>query len=125
MPDKLILLMNHESAIQVILQVCLSRLGGWRVISLALSQQSLESLALDTPDVILLDMPMLNAEFFAQIKNLKTHPLTRSSPILLFTSDAHWLSHQQFKELGVVGAITTPFNPLTLPKQISDFLDWD
>lgn len=123
MPRKLILLMNHEKPIGVILQACLSRLAGWRVWTVP-SSTGLKGLTCSMPDAVLLDAPRLTGECIAQIHDLRTHPLTQDTPILLLTSDARWLSRQQFDELGVIGAITTPFNPLTLSQQIAELLGW-
>jgi len=125
MTGKLILLMNHEVSIRLILQVCLSRIEGWQVTSQGLTHETLERLGTEPPDVILLNTPVLNEKFLTQIQTLKKHPVSQVIPILLFTADARWLSSRQFAELGVVGAITPPFDPLDLPDRIVQLLHWD
>ncbi|WP_315792020.1 response regulator [Fischerella sp. JS2] len=131
MSGKLILLIDHEASVRTILQVCLSRLGGWNVLSVSSLSQGLEvlmlkeALLLKRPDVILLDMPMLATDGLGVMQEFRNHPLIQPIPIVLITAKASWFSDQQLKHMRIVGAIAKPFNPIKLPKQITDILNWE
>lgn len=59
------------------------------------------------------------------LRELRSHPVTQHIPVMLLTAIAHRLDQQQVSELGVQGVIAKPFNPITLPSQISLALGWD
>lgn len=124
MARKLILLIDREASIRTILQACLNRLGGWDVLPVSSLQEGLEVLPHRKADAILLDVPMLETDGFALIREFSNHPSTQSIPILLIATKASWFSRQQLQEAGIVGAISKPFNPITLPRQIAELLDW-
>lgn len=124
MPRKLILLIDHETSVRMVLHVCLSRLGGWDVLSVGSVQRGFETLATQNPDAILLDAPMLETNDFTFVQQIKNSSFSRSIPILLITAKAHWFSRQTLEEAGIVGAIAKPFNPITLPSQIAELLNW-
>lgn len=124
MHRKLILLIDHEVSVREVLRVCLSSLGGWNVLSVASLQEGLHLLKTNTPDAILLDSPKVETDGFTFMQELRERLVTPSIPVLLITGKARWFSRQQLQELGVSGAIAKPFNPITLPTQISALLNW-
>ncbi|KOP23060.1 histidine kinase [Hapalosiphon sp. MRB220] len=131
MSRKLILLIDHEASIRAILQVCLSRLGGWDVLSVSSLNQGLEvltikeALLIRKPDAIVLDAPMLETDSLGIIQEFIQHPLINDIPIILITTKASWFSRQQLQQMNIVGAIAKPFNPTQLPKQIAGLLKWE
>ena len=124
MAQKLILLIDHESSVRTVLQVCLSQLGGWDVLSVSSLESGLATLGNRQPDAILLDSPILevNAQSFMHKIRQRIAP---SVPILLITARAKWFSSQQLNEMGVKGAIVKPFNPIALPAQVAALLNWN
>ena len=124
MAQKLILLIDHESSVRTVLQVCLSQLGGWDVLSVSSLESGLATLDNRQPDAILLDSPVLEGNALPFFHKLRQRVAT-SVPILLITARAKWFSPQQLREMGVEGAILKPFNPMTLPAQVAALLDWD
>lgn len=124
MAQKLILLIDHEASVRTVLQVCLSRLGGWDVLSVSSLESGLATLGDRQPDAILLDSPALAGSALPFILKLR-RDMAKPVPILLITSRAKWFTPQQLKDMGVVGALLKPFNPVTLPAQISAMLNWD
>jgi CheY-like chemotaxis protein len=131
MPRKLILLIDHEASVRTILQVCLSRLGGWDVLSVSSPSQGLEvltireALLITRPDAILLDMQMLETDGLGTIQEFRNHPLIQPIPVVLITAKAGWFSPQQLQQMSIVGAIAKPFNPIKLPEQIAEILNWE
>ncbi len=124
MSGKLILLIDREVSVREVLQVCLSHIGGWDVLSVSSLQEGLEILLTNKPDAIVLDDPLLGMDNLSSVQEFRNHPLTASIPIVLVTARARWFSSCQLKQLGIVGAIAKPFDPMTLPEQLAKLLSW-
>jgi CheY-like chemotaxis protein len=119
---KLILLIDSEPYTREVVQACLSDLGGWNVQSVSSTQAGLESLAIEPPDAILLDICLPGMNGMAFIQRLQDHPLGRSIPVILLTTKAYWFTPLQLLKMGVVKTIATPFNPLVLTDVVTQAL---
>jgi CheY-like chemotaxis protein len=117
-----VLLIDHESSVREVLQVCLDYLGGWDVQAVSNPYQGLAILRNFVPEVILLDAPLLETNAATLVAHLRQHPRLGSIPIVLITGRAGWLSKPYLQTIGVAGVLSKPFNPLTLPDQIRDIL---
>jgi CheY-like chemotaxis protein len=129
MAGKLILLIEQDDSIRDVLLVCFRHLAGWNVVSYESSQDSLDQVVQSQPDAILMDaiVPRTTGLGFIQkllIQKLRKHPITCSTPIVLMTDKANWLTQKQLRSLGVKGTISKPFDPTTLPAQIANLLGW-
>ncbi|XGV97380.1 MAG: response regulator [Leptolyngbya sp. BL-A-14] len=122
---KLILLIDDETSIQELVQACLSDLAGWTVITVSSAQEGLRRLTLERPDAILLDMIMPGMNGTTFIHSLDKNPAARTIPIILLTVQARCFTNKQLEQLGVIGAIAKPFNPVTLPHSIAQALGWN
>lgn len=132
MVSRLILLINetNDDGLEEIITACLNHVAGWNVISISSRYKSLSPLLKKQPDAILVNALLSNLDglSFNQkylIQSLKQHPLTQFSPILLLIDTANWLSSSQLQSWGIVGALAKPFNPITLPSQITEILCWE
>jgi CheY-like chemotaxis protein len=124
-PVKSILLIDPNAEVREVLRLCLHDFGGWKVIPATSAQEGLEKLTAEHPDAVLVDILIpQEADGLRLIQTLRAHPLGRSIPIILITARAHWFNAHQIREMGVVGAVAKPFNPLTLPKQVAQLLHW-
>lgn len=124
MSAKSILLIEHEASIREVLYTCLSELGGWRVTLSNSIQEGIDLCMTTHPDVILLDTSTSESDALIFVEQLKQHSTTQSIPIVLITARASWFTLSQLHQMGFTGAITKPFNPSTLPAQISRLLGW-
>lgn len=125
MAAKTILLIDDEASVRELVQACLSDLAGWNVIAVASAQEGLKQLAVQHPDAILLDILMPGMDAITFLQRLHESPATRSIPVLLLTVRARWFTSQKLQQLGIVEAISKPFNPVTLPDTIADALRWN
>lgn len=125
MSRKSVLLIEYEDSIRDVLNVCLSELGGWKVMLSSSIQEGLELCAVTHPDVILLDTSTSEADALIFIEQLKQHSLIQSIPILLITARADWFTTEQLHHMGFAGAITKPFDPVTLSGQMTHLLGWN
>ncbi|MBV8885525.1 MAG: response regulator [Chroococcidiopsidaceae cyanobacterium CP_BM_RX_35] len=124
MCTKSILLIEYETSIREMLHACLSELGGWRVILSNSIQEGIDMCATSRPDAILLDTSTSETDALIFIEQLKQHSINQSIPILLISARANWFTPAQLNRMGFAGAITKPFNPSTLPNQVSRLLGW-
>ncbi|MDX2271173.1 MAG: response regulator [Cyanobacteriota bacterium] len=83
--DRCILVVDDEPELSRIVKVTLERLKGWTVITSESVQAGLAQAKEQQPDVILLDLN-LNGKGLALLQTLKTDPITRSIPVILFTA---------------------------------------
>lgn len=120
-----ILLIDPDVEVREVLRLCLHDFGGWNVIPALSTQEGLQKLATEHLDAILLDL-LIPEEIdgLQLLQTLRAHPLGRSIPIILITASARWFNSYQIDEMGVIGAIAKPFNPLTLPQQLARLLHW-
>ncbi|MBF2001854.1 MAG: response regulator [Synechococcales cyanobacterium M58_A2018_015] len=119
-----ILLIEPEPSIREVLQTCLSELGGWRVTVSQSIQEGISLAYATRPDAILLDASTSETDALIFIEQLKQHALTHSVPILLITARASWFTVTQLQRIGFAGAIAKPFDPATLPAQVTQMLGW-
>jgi CheY-like chemotaxis protein len=125
MSTKSILLIEYEVNIREVLYNCLSEFGGWRVTLSNSIQEGIDLCMKTCPDVILLDASTSETDALIFIEQLKQHSITQSIPILLITARASWFTSQQLQDMGFAGAITKPFEPSTLPAEVSRLLGWN
>jgi CheY-like chemotaxis protein len=76
------------------------------------------------PDVIVLDGAVLEDDSPHYRKELSDRLTTVDVPIVLLIHHALWLTSEYPLKSQVVGAISKPFNPLTLPIDIAHLLGW-
>ena len=125
MSTKSILLIEQEASLSEVLLTCLSELGGWSVVLSRTIQEGIELCLASAPDVILLDTSTAEIDALLFAEQLKRHSAIRCIPILLITARANWFTLRQLNQMGFAGAITKPFNPSTLPGQVSRLLGWN
>jgi CheY-like chemotaxis protein len=125
MATKSILLIEHEASLREVLRASLQEFGGWQVSLSSSIREGIYLCKQAHPHAILIDTstPELDALLFAE--QLKTYSLNQDIPILLISSRAGLFAEQQLRQMGFAGAISKPFNPSTLPTQISRLLEWD
>lgn len=121
---KCILLIEQETNLREVLYVVLTELGGWQVTSVSSIQEGIQSYNKIRPDAVLLDASTSERDAIIFIEELKSYCKVQSIPILLISDSAKWFTEKQLKDMGFAGAIVKPFNPTTIPMQISQFLNW-
>jgi DNA-binding response OmpR family regulator len=125
MSTKSVLLIEHETSIGEVLCSCLREFGGWGVTLSNSIQEGVDLCTMTHPDVILLDASISETDALIFVEQLKHHSMAQSIPILLITARASWFTTNQLQQMGFAGAITKPFNPSTLPAQMSHLLGWN
>ncbi|CAD5980073.1 Alkaline phosphatase synthesis transcriptional regulatory protein PhoP [Planktothrix tepida] len=124
MTPKHILLIDDEDDIREIAQLSLEMLGGWVVLLANSGRQGIQQAQTHQPDAILLDVMMPELDGLATFQQLQANPVTQEIPVILLTAKVQSADQRKFKELGVSGLITKPFEPLALAEQVAKILGW-
>lgn len=119
---KRILIIDDEAPIRIVVKACLEISGIWEVWVAASGLEGLETIKTEQFDVILLDLIMPEMDGFTFLRNLRAYPSTNCIPVVLLTATAHLVNAKQAEQLGVVGIIAKPFQPLRLTSQILEAL---
>lgn len=118
-----VLLVDDDPRIRKIAQIALQGVAHWQVSLAASGFEALEAAAKDRPDVILLDVMMPEMDGPTTLARLKESEQTASIPVIFFTAKVQKHELDSYLALGAAGIISKPFDPMTLPQEITDILD--
>ncbi|MBC7541860.1 MAG: response regulator [Candidatus Sericytochromatia bacterium] len=117
-----ILIIDDEPDIRRLASISLRRYGGMEVLEAEDGATGLQ-LAIDAqPDAVLLDMMMPVMDGPETLAALRAHPATMTIPVVLLS--ARDLDHQRafYQAQGALAIMAKPFNPLTLPGDLTALL---
>jgi CheY-like chemotaxis protein len=95
----------------------LRKLGGFEVLVASSGAEGLLMAEQLRPDLILLDVVMPGLDGIVTITELKKTTLTRSIPVIFITGSPELDNGKQYQDLGAIGIIAKPLDPLRLPMQ--------
>jgi CheY-like chemotaxis protein len=124
MIQKKILLVDDETNLVLVIQICLEKLGGWTVITAESGAEGLVKAEMERPDAILLDVMMPDLDGFTVLKRLKANPVTQNIPVILLTAKVQSAHHSEYTQLDIAGVLVKPFNPMELANHVAKLLDW-
>jgi CheY-like chemotaxis protein len=113
-----VLLVDDEDDIRTIGQLSLARVGGWETVLAASGAEAVTKAAAEKPDLILLDVMMPGMDGPTTFGQLRAHPATAATPVIFMTAKVQKQEVARYLELGAVGVIAKPFDPMTLPGEI-------
>jgi len=104
--------------------ICSFNLGaaGLRVAEAADGREALLAVTRHRPDLVLLDVMMPRLDGWAVAAELRTDPRTRDVPIVFLTARVEDPDRRRAHELGAVGYITKPFDPVGLADRLETIL---
>ncbi len=125
MPDELkkIMCVEDEADIRTITQLALETLGGYTVRMCESGQEALKSVLEFMPDLILMDVMMPGMDGPTTLTHLRSLKESANIPVIFMTARVQSSDIQQYLSLGAISAIAKPFDPVTLPTEISKI--WD
>lgn len=118
-----VMLVDDEGDIRVIAKLSLEKVGGWQFVAAASGYEALEKLRVDRPDVILLDVMMPELDGPSTFAALRELPEAQDIPVIFLTAKVQRKEVQRYLELGALGVIPKPFDPMTLPQEIRRIVD--
>lgn len=113
-----ILLIEDDPDIQKMVRLSLVYQGGHQVSVASGGREGLEKAAGENPDLILLDVMMPEMDGYETIKALKGQPGTRHIPVVFLSARAQQAEIQKGRELGAIGYLVKPFDPMNLAGQL-------
>ena len=120
-----VLLAEDEEDIRKVAQISLQFRGGWQVALAGDGQECLTKAASERPDVILLDCMMPRLDGYETCRRLKADPALRSIPVIFLTARAQETEVRKGLDLGAIGYLIKPFNPMSLAEEIRQILGAD
>lgn len=125
MPTRRVLVIDDDEAVREVVQGCFEDIAGWEVLTASSGQEGLEHAVAEQPDAIVLDMMMPEMTGIMFLRAMSDYPTLDSIPVVLLTARVDLTDPDTFPMMGVRGAITKPFDPFVLVKQVAAFLDWE
>lgn len=119
---KKVLLIDDDSDVRRIGSMSLRKLGGFEVLLASSGAEGLMLAEQSLPDLILLDIVMPGLDGMVTITELKTSPITKLIPVIFLTSARNLSSPEKVREVGAVGVILKPLDPLRLPFQARELV---
>lgn len=117
-----VMLAEDDPDIRLVSRLALKR-AGFRVTATANGRELLERVALDRPDVILLDYMMPELDGAETCARLKADPATKDIPVVFLTAKSQGFQVEGGSHLGAAGYITKPYDALTLGAQLKEILE--
>ncbi len=122
-PKKRILVIDDEPEVRRVIQYCLEDLAGWETVAVGSGQDGLV-LAMTQPfDAIVLDLMMPGMDGLMFLKALRSYPNAPDILIILLTAKSQ-VSLDYLLDFDVAGVIEKPFDPIQLPIQVAQLLNW-
>lgn len=109
---------EDDLSIQEVTRVALEIVGGITMISCASGAEGLERAEQFAPQLILLDVMMPGMDGPETLAHLRRLPATKDTPVVFMTAKVQDHEIKQYYQLGAVGVIIKPFDPMTLSDQI-------
>ncbi len=119
---KRILAVDDEKHILRLVQINLEK-AGYLVVTASNGREALEAVALERPDLIVMDVMMPEMDGLEALKKLKENEQTADIPVVMLTAKAQDADVLQGWQSGADLYLTKPFNPielLTFVKRIMD-----
>lgn len=117
----LILVVEDNEANQMLTSSVLER-AGYRVQIAGTTQEALERLSAQAPDLILMDIQLPGRDGLDLTRQLKADPATASIPIVALTALAMLGDRDRTLAAGCAGYISKPINTRTFAAEVRKFL---
>ncbi len=115
-----ILLVEDEPDIRKIVQVSLQDIGGFTLETCGSGHEALEITKVRKPDLMILDVMMPVMDGPDTLREIHKVYNLKDIPVIFLTAKVQPHEVEKYLELGVIGVISKPFDPITLPQQIND-----
>ena len=116
-----ILVIEDEEDIRKIVHIALENVGGFKVELCASAHEAIELLNGYTPDLIILDVMMPVMDGPSLLTEIRKTDHLNDIPVIFMTAKVQSHEIEAYTNMGVLGVITKPFDPVSLPQQIRDF----
>ncbi|PZX16977.1 response regulator receiver domain-containing protein [Palleronia aestuarii] len=118
-----ILHVEDEADIREIAELALKFDPDFEVTSVANGADALERAAEIDPELLLLDVMMPDMDGPSLLKTLRGHARTAGTPVIFMTAAAQKHIVDDLMQLGAIGVITKPFDPMTLAEDVREIVE--
>ena len=115
---KKILYIEDDVDIQKIVMMSLEDIGGYELKICSSGREALEVMEEFNPDLFLLDVMLPGMSGPSLLKEIRTNPKFDSVPAIFISAVAQGPELIKYSELGVLGIIRKPFDPIAISKTI-------
>lgn len=115
---KKILYAEDEPDVQTVVELTIQSMSNYEIKLCDNGKTLLECVEGYSPDLILLDVMMPEMDGPTTFRNLQLNEKTKDIPVIFMTAKAQVHEIEIFKETGVLGIITKPFDPINLCNDI-------
>lgn len=115
---KKILVVEDESDIQTIVKITLETLTDFEIEVCDSGKKALFNAKTFSPDLILLDVMLPDMDGPTVLASLQKEPQTKLIPVIFMTAKVQPQDILHYKNIGAIGIIPKPFDPMTLPATI-------
>lgn len=115
-----ILYVEDDTDIQEVAKMALETVGGFTVRICSSGGEALAEAPGFDPDFILLDVMMPGMDGPTTLGELRKLPGLEEKPVVFMTAKVMQSEIGRYKELGAVGVIPKPFDPMTLAERINE-----
>jgi CheY-like chemotaxis protein len=116
-----ILVVDDEEEIRTVMRLTLT-LAGYEVREAEDGESALESVQINPPDLILLDVLMPGMDGFEVCRQVRADPATAHIPILILSARTDSLSREAGFRAGATKYLTKPISPPQLLRYIAEAL---
>ncbi len=115
-----ILYVEDDPDIQAIAVMVLDSISGFTLEACSSGSEALSKAVAFNPDLILLDVMMPGMDGPETLHALRKLPELSTTPVVFMTAKVQPQEVQGYLDLGAVGVIAKPFDPMTLADQLRD-----
>ncbi|CAN5557991.1 response regulator [soil metagenome] len=114
MQPKKVLLVDDDPNIRRIAQIVLSNIGKYEVIMASCGAEALALAQQTIPDLVLMDVMMPDMDGPTTLVKLREINGFQEVPVIFITAKVQKHELHAYNQNGALGAITKPFDPMTL-----------
>jgi CheY-like chemotaxis protein len=116
-----VLLVDDEDDIRRVARMSLERVGGWTVTDASSGEEALAAAGRERFDAVLLDVMMPDVDGPSTLGRLRP-VIGDDVPVVFLTAKVQPADVTRLRELGAVGVIAKPFDPMGLSGELARLL---
>ena len=117
---KTILVVDDSASMRQLVSFALKS-AGYEVVAAVHGKDGLEKMKSGKVDMIVTDLNMPEMDGIELIKNVRSNPASKFTPILMLTTESQETRKQEGKQAGASGWIVKPFKPEELVDLVRKF----
>jgi two-component system OmpR family response regulator len=118
-----ILYVDDEPHIREVVQLAIELQSDWRITTCDSGRSALAEMGRVLPDVVILDNMMPDMDGPAILEAIRARPEWSGLPVIFMTAKTLPQEVARLMQLGAVGVIGKPFDPMTLCNQLRALLN--